>query len=50
MALGGSVICAILRRVRSGKQTPGTDGIRTGNDPDFARYLNAIEMDTEALD
>jgi cytochrome c-type biogenesis protein CcmH/NrfF len=51
MALGGSVIGVILHRVRSGKQRPaGTDGTRTGNDPDFARYLNAIEMDTEALD
>ena len=51
MALGCSVICVILRRVRSGKQRPaGTDGTRTGNDPDLARYLKAIEMDAEALD
>ena len=51
MALGGSVICAILRRVRRGNQRPaGTHGTGTGNDPDFARYLNAIELETEALD
>ena len=51
MALGVSAICVILRRVRSGKQRlEGTDGTRTGDDPDFAHYLNAIEIDTEALD
>ena len=51
MALGGSVICVILSRVRRGKQRlAGTDGTSTGNDPDFARYLHAIEMDTDALD
>ena len=51
VVLGGSAICVILRRVRSGKQRQaGTDETRTGNDPDFARYLKAVEMDTEALD
>ena len=51
MALGGSVICVILNRVRRGKQRLAeTDGTSTGNDPDFARYLDAIETDTEALD
>ena len=49
LALGGSVLCLALRRLRRGKMLgPGGTGI--GNDPDFARYVKAIEIETETLD
>ena len=56
LALGGVVVWMVLRRLRSGKAHPATAG-RPGvvsriadNDPDFARYRDAIEKDTEKLD
>jgi cytochrome c-type biogenesis protein CcmH/NrfF len=49
LALGSIVLCLTLRRLRSGKML-GRSGTRTGNDPDFARYVKAIEIETETLD
>lgn len=51
LALGGGVICVVLRRLRSRELRPAAKGGATnGNDDDFARYLKTIETDTEALD
>jgi cytochrome c-type biogenesis protein CcmH/NrfF len=48
LALGGVVVWFVLRRLRHGQK------IRTAaasdNDPDFARYREAIERSTEKLD
>jgi cytochrome c-type biogenesis protein CcmH/NrfF len=49
LALGGSVLCLALRGLRSRKML-GPYGSMIGNDPDFARYVKAIEMETESLD
>ena len=49
LALGSIVLCLTLRRLRSGNML-GRSGTRTGNDPDFARYVKAIEIETETLD
>jgi cytochrome c-type biogenesis protein CcmH/NrfF len=49
LALGSIVLCLTLRRLRSGKLL-GRGGTRAGNDPDFARYVKAIEVETETLD
>jgi hypothetical protein len=51
LALGGGVIWVVLRRLRIDTlRRAGAVGTTTGNDPDFARYLKAVETDTEALD
>ena len=49
LALGSIILCLTLRRLRGGKML-GRGGTRTGNDPDFARYVKAIEIETETLD
>jgi cytochrome c-type biogenesis protein CcmH/NrfF len=49
LVLGVGVLCLALRRLRSGKMIrQGGTGI--GKDPDFARYVKAIEIATETLD
>ncbi len=52
LALGGVVVWFVLRRLRGGnKLTPATAaGPAIDNDPDYARYRDAIEKDTEKLD
>jgi hypothetical protein len=41
----------VLRRLRGSKMRPATSvGPAIDNDPDFARYRDAIEKDTEKLD
>ena len=51
LALGGVVVWAVLRRLRGGKLHPATaGGPMIDNDPDFARYRDVIEKDTEKLD
>jgi cytochrome c-type biogenesis protein CcmH/NrfF len=51
LALGGVVVWAVLRRLRGGKLKPATAaGPAPDNDPDFARYREAIEKDTDRLD
>ena len=56
LALGGVVVWVVLRRLRGGKGTSGTmhpataGGPRIDDDPDFARYRDAIERDTQKLD
>jgi cytochrome c-type biogenesis protein CcmH/NrfF len=52
LALGGVVVWVVLRRLRgSNKPKPAVaGGPRIDNDPDFARYRDAIEKDTEKLD
>jgi cytochrome c-type biogenesis protein CcmH/NrfF len=56
LALGGVVVWMVLRRLRGGKmQTataggPGVGSRIADRDPDFARYRDAIEKDTEKLD
>jgi cytochrome c-type biogenesis protein CcmH/NrfF len=49
--LGGVVVWFVLRRMRAGKTHHATAGGPTiDDDPDFARYRDAIEKDTEKLD
>ena len=51
LALGGVVVWMVLRRLRGNKMRPATaGGPPVDNDPDFARYRDAIERDTEKLD
>jgi cytochrome c-type biogenesis protein CcmH/NrfF len=60
LALGGVVVWMVLRRLRSNRmhhaiQHAGASGSGVGsrisdNDPDYARYREAIEKDTEKLD
>ena len=51
LLLGGIVVWAVLKHLRSSKMTPATAaGPAIDNDPDFARYREAIEKDTEKLD
>lgn len=55
LALGGVVVWMVLRRLRSNRlhhtiQHAGAGGPAIDNDPDFARYRDAIEKDTEKLD
>jgi cytochrome c-type biogenesis protein CcmH/NrfF len=51
LALGAGVICVVLGRLRRGKVgSTGSSKTATGNVPDLARYLKAVEADTEALD
>jgi len=53
LALGGVVVWFVLRRLRHGsnKLRPATaGGPPIDNDPDFAKYREVIEKDTEKLD
>jgi cytochrome c-type biogenesis protein CcmH/NrfF len=55
LALGGVVVWMVLRRLRSTRvqhaiQSAGASGPAIDNDPDYARYREAIEKDTEKLD
>jgi cytochrome c-type biogenesis protein CcmH/NrfF len=51
LALGGVVVWMVLRRLRSGNMHHATaGGPAIHDDPDFARYRDAIEKDTEKLD
>ena len=51
LALGAGVVWMVLRRLRSGKLRPAmAGGPAIDNDPEFARYRDAIEKDTEKLD
>ena len=51
LALGGVVVWFVLRRLRGGKLHPAAvGGPAIDNDPDFAKYRDAIEKDTEKLD
>jgi cytochrome c-type biogenesis protein CcmH/NrfF len=51
LALGGLVVWVVLRRLRAGKPVAATvGGPAIDADPDFARYRDAIEKDTEKLD
>jgi cytochrome c-type biogenesis protein CcmH/NrfF len=51
LALGGVVVWVVLRRLRGNKLKPAlAGGPAIDNDPDFARYRDAIEKDTERLD
>jgi cytochrome c-type biogenesis protein CcmH/NrfF len=51
LALGGVVVWFVLRRLRGNKLHHATAGGPViDNDPDFARYRDAIEKDTEKLD
>jgi cytochrome c-type biogenesis protein CcmH/NrfF len=51
LILGGVVVWVVLKRLRGGKLNPATaGGPAIDNDPDFARYREAIEKDTEKLD
>jgi cytochrome c-type biogenesis protein CcmH/NrfF len=47
LALGGVVVWMVLRRLRGHAKAAGP---AIDNDPDFARYRDAIEKDTEKLD
>jgi cytochrome c-type biogenesis protein CcmH/NrfF len=51
LGLGGVVVWFVLRRLRGNRLHPATaGGPRIDHDPDFARYRDAIERDTEKLD
>ena len=51
LALGAIVVWFVLRRLRGSKLHPvAAGGPAIDNDPDFARYREAIERDTEKLD
>jgi len=51
LGLGAIVVWFVLRRLRGGKLPPtAAAGPKIDNDPDFARYRDAIERDTEKLD
>lgn len=51
LALGGVVVWIVLRRLRNNRLHHATaGGPEIDNDPDFARYRDAIEKDTEKLD
>ena len=51
LALGGVVVWMVLRRLRGSKSQRATAGAPAiDNDPDYARYRDAIEKDTEKLD
>ena len=51
LALGGVVVWVVLRRLRGNKLKPAVAGGPViDHDPDFARYRDAIEKDTEKLD
>jgi cytochrome c-type biogenesis protein CcmH/NrfF len=51
LALGGVVVWMVLKRLRGSSLKPATaSGPAIDNDPDFARYRDAIEKDTEKLD
>ena len=51
LALGAVVVWAVLRKLRGNKLHPATaGGPKVDNDPDYARYREAIERDTEKLD
>lgn len=53
LALGAVVVWFVLRRLRSNTsklQPAAAGGPAIDNDPDFARYRDAIERDTEKLD
>jgi cytochrome c-type biogenesis protein CcmH/NrfF len=51
LALGGVVVWMVLRRLRSHKPLHATaGGPSIDSDPDFERYRDAIEKDTEKLD
>lgn len=51
LALGGVVVWAVLKKLRAGKMTPAAaGGPAIDNDPEFAKYRDAIERDTEKLD
>lgn len=51
LALGAVVVWMVLRRLRGNRlQHAASSGPATDTDPDFARYRDAIEKDTEKLD
>ena len=51
LALGGVVVWMVLRRLRGSRiQHATANGPAVADDPDFARYRDAIEKDTEKLD
>jgi cytochrome c-type biogenesis protein CcmH/NrfF len=52
LVLGGVVVWFVLRRLRgSSKLRPAAvGGPAIDNDPEFAKYRDAIERDTEKLD
>ncbi len=51
LVLGGVVVWFVLKRLRGNKLHPATaGGPGLDDDPDFARYREAIERDTEKLD
>jgi cytochrome c-type biogenesis protein CcmH/NrfF len=52
LALGGVVVWFVLRRLSGGHKLHSATaaGPPIDNDPDFARYREAIERDTEKLD
>ncbi len=51
LALGGVVVWFVLGRLRGNKPVAASAaGPAIDNDPDFARYREAIEKDTEKLD
>jgi cytochrome c-type biogenesis protein CcmH/NrfF len=52
LALGGVVVWFVLRRLRGGQKLRpvAAGGPAVDNDPDFARYREVIEKDTEKLD
>jgi cytochrome c-type biogenesis protein CcmH/NrfF len=50
LALGGVVVWMVLKRLRHKPQPVAAGRPVVDNDPDFARYRDAIEKDTEKLD
>ena len=51
LALGGVVVWMVLRRLRHKPQAAAAGGPAiSDDDPDYARYREAIEKDTEKLD
>ena len=51
LGLGAIVVWFVLRRLRGNRLHPApAAGPKIDNDPDFARYRDAIERDTEKLD
>lgn len=51
LALGAVVVWFVLKKLRGNKLHPATaGGPPIDNDPDFARYRDTIEKDTEKLD
>jgi len=52
LALGGVVVWFVLKRLRGNNRLhPAVaSGPAIDNDPDFARYRDVIEKDTEKLD